>query len=192
MRMCLCMSLLALLCMQTHSLQWVNMQQGRNVARDLARPGAVDEGTLLGAEPVGMYQRKTQAPLVWINLHKSKFPSNLASWHAMGYKERHKRPLYGSTCTNQNSLQIWPVGMRWATKKDTSAPCMDQPAQIKIPFKSGQLACDGLQRKTQAPLVWINLHKSKFPSNLASWHAMAYKEEARQELGMMQDLVGRA
>merc|ERR1712183_656243 len=42
--------------------------------QEMARPSAPDEAAPTGAEPVGSFQRKTQSPLVWLNLHKSELP----------------------------------------------------------------------------------------------------------------------
>ena len=35
------------------------------VTSDFVRPNAPDEGSPMGAEPSGMYARKTQSPVVW-------------------------------------------------------------------------------------------------------------------------------
>lgn len=40
----------------------------------------------IGAEPAGMYERKTQAPIVWLNLHKSRFPKRLKNWYGTPYE----------------------------------------------------------------------------------------------------------
>lgn len=46
--------------------------------RDAARPTASGSGLATGSEPVGLYQRKTQSPLVWLNLLKRSLPGSEA------------------------------------------------------------------------------------------------------------------
>merc|ERR1739845_202475 len=67
----------------------------RQLVRGLARPNAPDEVPpwYLGAEPVGDYQRRTQSPVVWLNLRKAKSPQKVATWHNVGYETEAKQRL---------------------------------------------------------------------------------------------------
>merc|ERR1712107_50460 len=64
--------------MGSEAAQWAGMNKVRELLREILRPNPPNEdfpAPLIGAEPVGVYERKTQAPVVWLNLRKSKFPT---------------------------------------------------------------------------------------------------------------------
>merc|ERR1719330_41669 len=93
MKMCLSPLVFVSLCVQSHSLHWTG--RGSSKARalhDLIRPSVPDEGLPLGAEPAGMYERKTQSPIVWLQLEKS-LPDAISSWHHVSYKQDAEQQL---------------------------------------------------------------------------------------------------
>merc|ERR1719336_3168273 len=96
MQSLLSLAYFALLCFQTHSLQWTGVRRPGKSPRgglsDLARPSAPNGGLPLGAEPVGMYERKTQSPMVWLNLEKV-LPDAALSWHHVSYQEEAEQRL---------------------------------------------------------------------------------------------------
>jgi len=77
-----------LLCVLGHSVQAPGVADTRHTLRELLRPAAGSERAV-GTEPVGMYQRKTQAPVVWLNLHKTKLPAS----ERLDYSEEAKQQL---------------------------------------------------------------------------------------------------
>jgi len=64
----------------------------RSTVRDFLRPAA-NGGFATGAEPSGMYERKTQAPLVWLNMHKSKAPARQHAWFNMPFKQEAQQAI---------------------------------------------------------------------------------------------------
>lgn len=54
--------------------------------RDDVRPKAVAFGLAPGSEPGGLYERRTQSPLVWLNLLKSQFPETGKLWSDTSYE----------------------------------------------------------------------------------------------------------
>ena len=81
-----------------HGIASVGAAMPRELIRDLMRPSALgnDAAAPLGTEPTGMYERKTQAPIVWLDLHKSRFPHHPKTWYEASYerdaKENLRRP----------------------------------------------------------------------------------------------------
>lgn len=42
--------------------------------------GVMGAGIALGAEPLGLYERRSQAPMIWLSLHKQHIPYPLPKW----------------------------------------------------------------------------------------------------------------
>merc|ERR1712178_348575 len=87
---------LLLTCMSGEAAGWAGMSKVRELIRDIVRPNPPDEdypAPLLGAEPVGVYQRKTQAPVVWLNLRKSRLPMSGRAWYNAPYQQDAKQRL---------------------------------------------------------------------------------------------------
>lgn len=70
--------------------------------RDLARPDTPDK-IIADSEPLDEYQRKTQSPLIWLNMRKTKFPRIAQTWSNFGYTEEAKQRL-GQMDTQMASL----------------------------------------------------------------------------------------
>merc|ERR1712039_194345 len=89
--------LLLLFCAFTsEAVAWAGMTKVRELIRDIIRPNPADESyptPLLGSEPYGMFQRKTQAPVVWLNLRKTRLPYARRAWYSAPYMEDAKERL---------------------------------------------------------------------------------------------------
>lgn len=66
--------------------QWAGTGDARAMLKDVLRPVVDDSGTPPGATPTGDYQRQTQSPMVWLNMHKQKKKIN-AAWYGQGFAE---------------------------------------------------------------------------------------------------------
>merc|ERR1712187_868941 len=80
-------------CADSLSVSAPGANQIQDKIRELVRPSPPDQGAPMGSEPVGDYQRKTQSPLVWLNLHKASFPQTAPAWYNLAYVEEAKQRL---------------------------------------------------------------------------------------------------
>merc|ERR1719203_2359611 len=78
---------------QAVGLQVPKFRRGLSIVEDLVRPAAPQEGLPLGAEPAGLYERKTQSPVIWLNLRKSEFPHQVPSWFNAAYGDEAQQTL---------------------------------------------------------------------------------------------------
>merc|ERR1711948_161521 len=70
--------ILAAVLSRSHAAAWG--VQLRKQSRDMARPGYPDVSEASGTEPIGDYQRKTQAPMVWLSLKKNMVSQIVPTW----------------------------------------------------------------------------------------------------------------
>jgi len=93
MRSILCIVWVSLLGLQAQGLVWTGNTNARKLLRNFVRPNAPDEGSPMGAEPSGMYARKTQSPVVWLNLLKAQVPKKINTWQIMAYKDEAQQQI---------------------------------------------------------------------------------------------------
>mmetsp|Transcript_50802 Transcript_50802/g.159822 ORF Transcript_50802/g.159822 Transcript_50802/m.159822 type:complete len:109 (-) Transcript_50802:117-443(-) len=55
--------------------------------RDFARPGEARSTVPVGAEPAGLYERRTQSPIVWLVAQKSVIPPRVPTWYNAPYAQ---------------------------------------------------------------------------------------------------------
>jgi hypothetical protein len=61
--------------------------------RGFVRPEEPDKIIATGSEPLDEYQRKTQSPLIWLNLRKIKLPRITPTWYNQEYAQEAKQLL---------------------------------------------------------------------------------------------------
>merc|ERR1712039_273165 len=83
--------ILAAVLSRSHAAAWG--VQLRKQSRDMARPGYPDASEASGTEPIGDYQRKTQAPMVWLSLKKNMVSQIVPTWYNTGFAEEAARTL---------------------------------------------------------------------------------------------------
>lgn len=78
-----------------------------------------------------------------------------------------------------------PAGERMRSKlREFVRP--DEPDFSSVAEPPGSVDPPNLyQRKTQSPVIWLNLRKTKFPAIQPSWYNQPYAQEAKQLLGQM-------
>eukprot|EP00929_Paragymnodinium_shiwhaense_P070101 TRINITY_DN3547_c0_g1_i8.p1 TRINITY_DN3547_c0_g1~~TRINITY_DN3547_c0_g1_i8.p1 ORF type:complete len:162 (+),score=48.33 TRINITY_DN3547_c0_g1_i8:450-935(+) len=104
-----------------------------DLLRSLDRPASVD------AAVNGMYDRKTQMPMVFMNLHKAQEAASFLQKSA-SHQQTEKQPAAAAASDLLRSL--------------------DRPA-------SEDAAVNGMyERKTQMPMVYVNLHEAQGASAL--------------------------